>query len=87
MRGPIHFDFFSRVGVGGGRVVDVSHRGSHGLPSRINWTQRGSVPDRNINIMRQSVCLVVNPNSVDSYGVLFNSTTVGPASDLMTALT
>ena len=38
-------------------------------------------------IMRQSVCLVVNPITVDSYGFLFNCSTVGQASDLMTALT
>ena len=38
-------------------------------------------------IMRQSVCLVVNPITVYSYGFLFNCSTVGQASDLMTALT
>ena len=41
----------------------------------------------NMDIMRQSACLVVNPITVDSYGFLFNCTTVGQASDLMTALT
>ena len=41
----------------------------------------------NMDIMRQSVCLVVNPITVDSYGFLFNCTTVDQASDLMTALT
>ena len=40
----------------------------------------------NIDIMRQSSCLVVNLIKVDSCGVLFNCTTVGQASDLMTAL-
>ena len=40
-----------------------------------------------MDIMRQSACVVVNPITVDSYGFLFNCTTVGQASDLMTALT
>ena len=39
-----------------------------------------------MDIMRQSACLVVNPITVDSYGFLINCTTVGQASDLMTAL-
>ena len=38
-------------------------------------------------IMQQSAFLVVNPITIDSYGFLFNCTTVGQASDLMTALT
>ena len=41
----------------------------------------------NLDIMRQSACLVVNPITVYSYGFLFNCTTVGQASDSMTALT
>ena len=41
----------------------------------------------NMDIMRQSACLVVNPITVYSYGFLFNCTTVGRASDSMTALT
>ena len=41
----------------------------------------------NLDIMRQSVCLVLNPITVYSYGFLFNCTTVGQASDSMTALT
>ena len=41
----------------------------------------------NLDIMRQSACLVVNPIKVYSYGFLFNCTTVGRASDSMTALT
>ena len=40
----------------------------------------------NMDSMRQSACLVVNPITVDIYGFLFNYTTVGQASDLMTAL-
>ena len=41
----------------------------------------------NLDIMRQSACLVLNPIRVYSYGFLFNCTTVGQASDSMTALT
>ena len=41
----------------------------------------------NLNIMRQSACLVLNPITVYSYGFFFNCTTVGQASDSMTALT
>ena len=41
----------------------------------------------NLDIMRQSACLVVNPITVYSYGFLFNCTTVGRPSDSMTALT
>ena len=41
----------------------------------------------NWGIMRQSECLVLNPITVYSYGFLFNCTTVGQASDSMTALT
>ena len=41
----------------------------------------------NLDIMRQSARLVLNPIMVYSYGFLFNCTTVGQASDSMTALT
>ena len=41
----------------------------------------------NLDIMRQSACLVFNPITVNSYGFLFNCTTVVQASDSMTALT
>ena len=41
----------------------------------------------NMDIMRQSACLVVKPITVYSYGFLFNCTTVGQASDSMTTLT
>ena len=41
----------------------------------------------NLDILRQSACLVVNPITVYSYGFLFNCTTVGRASESMTALT
>ena len=41
----------------------------------------------NLDIMRQSACLVLNPITVYSFGFLFNCTTVGQASDSMTTLT
>ena len=41
----------------------------------------------NLDVMRQSACLVLNPIMVNSYGFLFNCTMVGQASDSMTALT
>ena len=37
----------------------------------------------NINVMRQSACLVINPITVDSFASLFNCTPVGRASDSM----
>ena len=41
----------------------------------------------NLDIMRQSACLVLNPITVYSYGLLFNCMMVGQASDSMMALT
>ena len=35
----------------------------------------------NLNVMRQSACLVINPITVDSYAALFNCTPVDRASD------
>ena len=35
----------------------------------------------NIDILRQTACLVVNPIKVNSFAYLFNCTTVGQASD------
>ena len=32
-----------------------------------------------LNVMRQSACLVINPNMVDSYAALFNCTPVDRA--------
>ena len=37
--------------------------------------------DYNINVMRQTACLVVNPIKVNSFAYLFNCTTVGRTSD------
>ena len=41
----------------------------------------------NLNVMRQSVCLVFNPIMVDNYAAFFNCTPVGRASDSMMAPT
>ena len=41
----------------------------------------------NLDVMRQSACLVLNPITVYSHGFLFNCTTVGQTSDSMAALT
>ena len=37
--------------------------------------------DYNLNVMRQSACLVFNPFMVDNYAAFFNCTPVGRASD------
>ena len=47
----------------------------------------GDLVGYNLDIMRQSACLVLNPITVYSCGFLFNCTMVGQASDSMTALT
>ena len=39
----------------------------------------------NLNVMRQSACLVINPITVDGYATLFNCTPVDRASDSMMA--
>ena len=41
----------------------------------------------NLNVMRQSACLVINPITVDCYAALFNCTPVDRASDSMMAPT
>ena len=41
----------------------------------------------NLNVMRQSACLVINPITVDGYAALFNCTPVDRASDSMVAPT
>ena len=40
----------------------------------------------NLDVMRQSACLVLDPITVYSYGFLFSCTTVGRASDSVVAL-
>ena len=41
----------------------------------------------NLNVMRQSACLVFNPIMVDNYAAFFNCTPVGQASDSTVAPT
>ena len=41
----------------------------------------------NLNVMRQSACLVFNPIMVDNYAAFFNCTPLGRASDSMMAPT
>ena len=41
----------------------------------------------NLNVMRQSACLVIKPITVDGYAILFNCTPVDRASDSMMAPT
>ena len=41
----------------------------------------------NLNVMRQSACLGINPITVDDYAALFNCTPVDRASDSMMAPT
>ena len=41
----------------------------------------------NLNVMRQSACLVINPITVDGYATLFNCPPVDRASDSMMAPT
>ena len=41
----------------------------------------------NLNVRRQSACLVINPITVDGYAALFNCTPVDQASDFMMAPT
>ena len=40
-----------------------------------------------LNVMRQSACLVLNPIMVDNYAAFFNCTPMGRASDSMMAPT
>ena len=40
-----------------------------------------------LNIMRQSACLVINPNTIDNFDALFNFTPVDRALDSMIAPT
>ena len=41
----------------------------------------------NLIVMRQSICLVINPITVDGYAALFDCTPVARASDSMMAPT
>ena len=46
-----------------------------------------SIIGYNLNVMRQSACLVFNQIMVDNYAAFFNCTPVGRASDSMMAPT
>ena len=48
---------------------------------------RHSCVGYNLNVMRQSACLVSNPITVDNFDALFNSTPVDRSSDPMMAQT
>ena len=50
-------------------------------------TKRYKCIGYNLNVMRESACLVINPITVDGYAVLFNCTPVDRASDSMMAPT
>ena len=72
--------------------IDGKNR-SFGLANRYDFNydqlghlQRSFFVSQYLDIMRQSACLVLNPITVYSYDFLFNCTTVGQASDSMTAL-
>ena len=41
----------------------------------------------NLNVIRQSACIVFNPIMVDNFAVFYNSTPVGRVSDTMMAPT
>ena len=50
-------------------------------------TRRYITVGYNLDVMRQSACLVLNPITVYSYGFLFNCTMVVQTPDSMMALT
>ena len=52
-----------------------------------NIIKRDIMVGYNLDVMRQSACLFLNPITVYSYGVLFNCTMVGQALHSMAALT
>ena len=41
----------------------------------------------NTNVLQETACLVVNPNTVGNFAILFNCTPVGQTSDSMTVRT
>ena len=41
----------------------------------------------NVNVMRQSACMVINPTTVNNFAALFNCMPVGRNSDCMIART
>ena len=46
---------------------------------------RNKLNGYNLNVMRQSACLVINPITVDGYATLFNCTPMDRTSDSMMA--
>ena len=52
-----------------------------------NITMRYKLIGYNLNVMRQSACLGINPITIDGYAALFNCTPVDRASDSMMAPT
>ena len=57
------------------------------LSRRLKIIMRYKCIGYNLNVMRQSACLVINPITVDGYATLFNCTPVDRASDCMMAST
>ena len=66
-----HYELISKYNVGSFGKIITRYR-------RIGY---------NLNVMRQSACLVFNPIMVDNYAAFFNCTPVGRASDSMMAPT
>ena len=52
-----------------------------------NKHETGLVFGYDLNVIRQSACLVINPITVDNFAALFNCTPVDRAADSMMALT
>ena len=70
-------------------IIDVSLRLGHDFSTMICSAPIGFHKriGYNINIMRQSACLVFNPITVNNFASLFNCMPVGRASDSMMAPT
>ena len=62
-------------------------RNNYSLKLRKKITTRYRALGYNLNVMRQSACLVFNSIMVDNYAAFFNCTPVGRASDSMMAPT
>ena len=65
-------------------LLNIDNPFFEGMVNRIYPPER---IEYNINIMRQSACLVFNPITVNNFASLFNCTLVGRASDSMMAPT
>ena len=62
-------------------------RGTTDFSDQFRKTMRFKRIGYNLNVMRQSACLVINPITVDGFVALFNCTPVDRASDSMMAPT